>query len=430
MITNIEIEGYRLLNGFEADLKPLTVVIGANASGKSSLIDCLRLVRECCEYPVNTALGWHWGAASVLTAGCGNGQLSWKVCFGKPTTSLWSDFPLKQNSPLIYEVVLAADAQGLMNAQYEVLRNLHPATGHQESLKHLEATPYRRQIFDKVKSKLIPFDVGQPILEDGQNTGVAEANLTGILGAQQEVSLLLSQIRFFNEFPIPATARFLLAGMTFYPGFDITRSSVLRTRASEIKPVTTLSANGDNLGTVLHEIFNRYDFQSSADELREFLRAAYPIFEDIRSETTFGTPPQVLVVIREKGISRSMYPWDLSDGMLRFLCLAAALLNPVPPPVVAIDEPELGLHPGLLPVVAEMIKAAAERTQVLVTTHSPDLLDCFDIGDVAVMARNEEEARSMWYRPSSRSTLVQMLKGVKGGTPGDLHRSGELEAGA
>ncbi len=366
----------------------------------------------------------------MLTAGSGNSQLTWKVCFGKPTTTLWNDFPLKQNSPLVYEVVLAADAQGLMQAQYEVLRNLHPATGHEESLKHLEATPYRRQIFDRIKSKLIPFDVGQPILEDGQNTGVAEANLTGILGAQQEVSLLLSQIRFFNEFPIPATARFLLAGMTFYPGFDITRSSVLRTRASEIKPVTTLSANGDNLGTVLHEIFNRYDFQSSADELREFLRAAYPMFEDIRSETTFGTPPQVLVVIREKGISRSMYPWDLSDGMLRFLCLAAALLNPVPPPVVGIDEPELGLHPGLLPVVAEMIKAAAERTQVLVTTHSPDLLDCFDIGDVAVIARDEEEARSMWYRPSSRKTLVEMLKDVSGGTLGDLHRDGELEAGA
>ncbi len=430
MITRIKFEGYRLLSDFEADLKPLNVVIGANASGKSSLIDSLRLVRECCEYPINTAIGWHWGASSLLSAGNGKGQLRWEVCFGKPTTTLWNDFPLKQNSPLIYEVVLAADAQGLMQAQYEVLRNLHPATGHQESLKHLEATPYRRQIFDRVKSRLIPFDVRQPVPAGVQNSGVAEANLTGTMAAQQEVSLLLSQIRFFNEFPVPATARFLLAGMTFYPGFDITRSSGLRTRAAEIRPVTTLSANGDNLGTVLHEIFNRFDFQSSADELREFLRAAYPMFEDIHSETTFGTPPQVLVVIREKGISRSMYPWDLSDGMLRFLCLAAALLNPIPPPVVAIDEPELGLHPGLLPVVAELIKAAAERTQVLVTTHSPDLLDCFDIDDIAVMTRDEEQARAVWYRPSNRKTLVEMLKDVSGGALGDLHRSGELEAGA
>ena len=79
--------------------------------------------------------------------------------------------------------------------------------------------------------------------------------------------------------------------------------------------------------------------------------------------------------------------------MVRFLCLATALLNPRPPLLVAIDEPELGLHPGLLPIVAEMIKVAAERTQVLVTTHSPDLLNCFDIADVAVMARNADDAK-------------------------------------
>lgn len=429
MISDIEIKGYRLLNDFEANLRPLTVVIGANASGKSSLIDCLRLVRECCEFPINTAIGWHWGAASLLTAGSENGQLSWKVGFHKPMSVFWSDFPLKQDIPLVYEVVLAADAQGLMHPQYEALKNQRPLQGYSESLKHLEATPYRRQIFDRVQSKLIPFDAEQPVTKDSQGSAVAEANMTGAITAQQEVSLLLSQIRFFNEFPVPAAARFLLAGMTFYPGFDVTRSSALRAQAAEIKPVTTLSSNGDNLGTVLHEVFNRYDFRSSANELREFLRGAYPMFEEIHCDTTHGTPPQVVVGIREKGMSRSVYLWELSDGMLRFLCLATALLNPIPPPLVAIDEPELGLHPGLLPLVAEMITVAAERTQVLVTTHSPDLLDHFKLDDVAVIARSSDAARAVWYRPSNRSTLVQMLDEIRGDTLGDLHRSGELEAG-
>ena len=59
----------------------------------------------------------------------------------------------------------------------------------------------------------------------------------------------------------------------------------------------------------------------------------------------------------------------------------------------------MGLHPGLLPVVAEMIKTAAERTQVLVTTHSPELLNCFDIADVAVMARDADNAKVVWHRP-------------------------------
>ena len=429
MITQIEIGGYRLLDGFEADFEPLTVVIGANAVGKSTLIDCLQLIAECCEFPLNTAISWHHGSASLLTAGNGNGQLAWSVTFRKPPT--WDDFPLAEGEALVYEVVLQADAQGQMHPQYEVLRNQKPAPGFPEPFKFLEATPYQRHIFDRKQRQLIPFDEAQSspaIICDADS--VAAPPSSGQADAQQEAALLLSQIRFFNEFPIPSSVRVLLANMAFYPGFDVTRSSTLRTNAADIKPVTTLSANGDNLGTVLHEILTRYDYRSSAEELRDFLRVAYPAFEEIHCDTTFGTPPQVLVRMREQGMSRSMEMWELSDGMLRFLCLATALLNPRPRPLVAIDEPELGLHPGLLPIVAEMIKTAAERTQVLVTTHSPDLLNCFDIADVVVMARNKDDAKVAWHRPANRKTLVQMLDNVTGETLGDLHRSGELEAGA
>ncbi len=430
MITQIEIGGYRLLDEFKADFKPLTVVIGANAVGKSTLIDCLQLITECCDFPLNTAIGWHYGAASLLTSGNGNGKLTWKITFHRPAT--WAAFPLEAEKSLVYEVLLQADAQGQMHSRYEVLRNQEPAPGHTEPLKFLETTPYHRHIFDRKQRRLIPFDEAQssPNLVRESDSAEATSESGLIQPAQQEAALLLSQIRFFNEFPIPSSARVLLANMAFYPGFDVTRSSTLRTKADDIKPVTTLSANGDNLGTVLHEILTRYDYRSVAEKLRDFLRVAYPAFEEIHCDTTFGTPPQVLVGVREKGMSRSMNLWDLSDGMLRFLCLATALLNPRPLLLVAIDEPELGLHPGLLPIVAEMIKTAAERTQVLVTTHSPDLLNCFDIADVAVMARDADDAQVTWHRPADRKTLVRMLNNVTGETLGDLHRSGELEAGA
>lgn len=431
MITRIKIGGYRLLNEFEADLKPLTVVIGANASGKSSLIDCLRLIRECCEYPTNTAIGWHGGAASVLAAEEGNDQLTWEVEFHKPVAVYWNDLPLKRSNSLSYEVDLKYDIKlGLMHAQKEVLRNLLPDRGHKKPLRHLDATPYRRRIFDRKQHELIEFDMEQSATAGVRDSSAATTVPTGTIAAQRESALLLSQILFFNEFPVQAAARYIFVRMAFYPGFDVTRSSALRTKAAEIRPMGTLEANGSNLGTVLHDVLTRYAYRSTAEELRDFLRVAYPAFEEIHFDTTHGTPPQVLVGIKEKGMSRPMYLSELSDGMLRFLCLATALLNPVPPSLVAIDEPELGLHPGLLPIVAEMIKAASERTQVLVTTHSPDLLDCFDIDDIAVMARDADEARSVWYRPSNRSTLVEMLKDVTGDTLGDLHRSGELEAGA
>ncbi len=430
MISEIEIGGYRLLDDFKADLKPLTVVIGANAVGKSTLIDCLQLIAECCEVPLNSAIGWHYGAASIISSGNVNKQLTWNITFHDPT--LWGILNMEAEKSLVYEVVLVPDTQNQMQPRYEVLRNQEPAPGHMEPFKFLEATPYRRQIFDRRQGKFTPFDEAQSSTDIVRESNPSETALPSVPAqtAQQEVALLLSQIRFFNEFPVPSSVRVLLAHMAFYPGFDMTRSSSLRTKAADILPVTTLSSNGGNLGTVLHEILTRYDYRSSAEELREFLRVAYPAFEEIHCDTTYGTPPQVLVGVREKGMHRSMNLWDLSDGMLRFLCLATALLTPAPRMMVAIDEPELGLHPGLLPVVAEMIKTAAERTQVLVTTHSPDLLNRFDIDDVAVMARSEDDAKVAWHRPANRKTLVEMLKNVTGETLGDLHRSGELEAGA
>ena len=430
MITQIEIGGYRLLDEFKADFTPLTVVIGANAVGKSTLIDCLQLIAQCCDVPLNTAIGLHFGATSILASGNANKQFTWNITFNDP--SLWEILRMEANTSLVYEAALGVDSLGQTHPKYEVLRNQLPAPGHANPFKFLEATPYRRQIFDRRQGKLTPFDEAQPSTDIVRESESTEATLGDVppQAAQQEAALLLSQIRFFNEFPVPSSVRFLLANMAFYPGFDVTQSSSLRTKAAEIKPITTLSTNGDNLGTVLHEILTRYDYRAAAEELRDFLRAAFPAFEEIHCDTTFGSPPQVLVGVREKGMSRSMNLWDLSDGMLRFLCLATALLNPQPPLLVAIDEPEMGLHPGLLPVVAEMIKTAAERTQVLVTTHSPELLNCFDIADVAVMARDADNAKVVWHRPANRKTLVEMLENVAGDTLGDLHRSGELEAGA
>ena len=422
MITQIKIKGYRLLDEFEADLNPLTVVIGANAVGKSTLIDCLQLIAQCSNFPLNTAIGWHGEAASLLTVGNRNRQLVWKITF---------HYPLEQGNFLEYGVVLHTDTQGQMYPQLEVLGTKEPIPGYGNPSILMEATPDQRRIFDRKQGRLIPFDDAQPSSDVVRESDSAKATVQSSLQqpAPQEPALLLSQMRFFNEFPIPSWSRVLLERMAFYPGFDVTRSSALRTGAADIKPVTTLSANGDNLGTVLHEILTRYDYRSAAEELRDFLRVAYPTFEEIHCDTTYGTPAQVLVRVREKGMDRSMELWELSDGMVRFLCLATALLNPLPPFLVAIDEPELGLHPGLLPIVAEMIKLAAERTQVLVTTHSPDLLNCFDISDVAVMARNADDAKVAWYRPANRKTLLPMLDNITGETLGDLHRSGELEAG-
>ena len=429
MITKIEIDGYRLLDSFTADFRPLTVVIGANAVGKSTLLDCLQMISQCAEQPLNTVFGWHWGFQSLINAATAKGTCGWNITFEKPKNPIWSQLPMEADQSFCYEVALQGDAQGRVVALNEVLRRLQPFPGYSNSLKYLEATPFGRKIYSRQSHNLVPFDEALPLPFAARESGV-EAPIGGLNlpAPAQDPALLLSNIRFFNEFPIPSSVRMLLANMAFFPGFDVARYSNLRVKAADIKPITMLYPNGENLGTVLHEMLTRYDFRSAANDLRDFLSAAYPAFEEIHCDTTYGTPAQVLVRIREKGMQRSMELWELSDGMLRFLCLAAALLNPVPPPFLMVDEPESGLHPRLMPVLADMIKTAAERTQVLVTTHSPDLLNRFELADVAVMSRAENAPRTGWFRPEDRKTLTQMLESVTGETLGDLHRSGELEA--
>jgi len=428
MIRKLEVDGYRLLNDFSADLGALTVVIGANAVGKSTLLDCLQCISQSVEFPLNTVLGWHWGMLSLLNvAGKREKRLTWRLTFTKPKTGLWAQMRMEGEHALVYEVVLQSDITGQAKTQYEVLRTSEPYPGYPEPLKYLEATPYRRSIFTR-NHRLEPFDEGvtYPLLDETIN--VPSTDDKELPSQAQEPALMLSQIRFFNDFPTSSAARFLLASMTFYPGFDVSLPSPLRSKPAEIKPITSLLPSGENLGTVLHEIITRYAYRSSVSDLRDFMKAAYPTFEEIHCDTTHGTPPQVLVRVREKGMPRSMELWELSDGMLRFLCLATALLSPFSPPLVVIDEPEAGLHPRLLPIVADLIKTASERMQVLVTTHSPDLLNQFEITNLAVMTRDLEAVKAKWHRPSDRKSLVEMLKSVQGETLGDLHRSGELEA--
>ena len=433
MIKSIEIEGYRMLDGFSADLGELTVVIGANATGKSTLMDCLQFISRCMQYPLKDVVNWEGGLDSVLNASRKAEKLSWKLTFRKPTQHpFWRVVPLNEEEFYVYEVVIQKDQYQQAIPVYEVLRVEKPYGGHNEPLKLLVATRHRSHIFDSSQHMLVPFD--EAVGEDSQGSLKGfdeETSAENSLKAPEEVSeqersLRLAKMRFFNEYPIPSWARFILSKYYFYHGFDVGHYSKLRTQAAEIQPQTTLVSNGENLGTVLHEILTRAEYRSVANELRDFLRVAYPSFEDFFAESTFGTPPKVLVTIQEKGMMRSMQLWDLSDGMLRFLCLGTALLNPIPPALIAIDEPEVGLHPRLLPIVADMIKTASEKTQVLVTTHSPDLLNCFDIDNIVVMARDENKIT--WQRPGNRKSLKKMLENVEGDSLGDLHRSGELEA--
>ncbi len=147
-----------------------------------------------------------------------------------------------------------------------------------------------------------------------------------------------------------------------------------------------LADGGENLALVLSKVRT-----SVKKELRSGMSQLYPGIVDLDPVVNEG---HVQLFLEEEG-GRQIPATRLSDGTLRYLCLLAILLHPDPPPVVAIEEPELGLHPDVLPYVAELLVRASQRTQIFVTTHSPMIVDALsgDPDSIIVCERVEGISR-------------------------------------
>ncbi len=131
---------------------------------------------------------------------------------------------------------------------------------------------------------------------------------------------------------------------------------------------------------------------------------------------------QIQLAVQWKSSSQPHAGSDLSDGTLRFLFLLTVLSHPEPAALIAVDEPETGLHPSMLPVIAEYAEAASERTQVVLTTHSPEFLDAFTGLSPHVTVCHWEEGETHLYGLSSE-TLGRWLEQYRLGhmfTRGDL----------
>jgi len=155
------------------------------------------------------------------------------------------------------------------------------------------------------------------------------------------------------------------------------------------------------------------------------VRLVIPFFDDFRLDVQkLGEAEKVGLSWNQKGSDFPMQPYHLSDGSIRFICLATALLQPNPPSTIIIDEPELGLHPAAISILAELIQVASKRTQIIVATQSPALIDQFDIKDIVVVNRTggasyfrrlDEKDFSVWLEDYSVGEL--WTKNVIAGGP-------------
>ena len=131
---------------------------------------------------------------------------------------------------------------------------------------------------------------------------------------------------------------------------------------------------------------------------------AAPFFNDFLLRESINNPDETLLEWRQKGSDYPFHPSQISDGTLRFICLATALLQPKPPSTILLDEPELGLHPYALAILAGLIQKASYRAQVIVSTQSAALIDHFQPEDIILVERKNDE--SVFSRPDTEKLKI------------------------
>lgn len=174
-----------------------------------------------------------------------------------------------------------------------------------------------------------------------------------------------------------------------------------------------LDAGAENLPLVLSQFYG--------DHKKAFLDALRDLYEgivDVQCPVVDGT---VGLFLEETG-NRSIPATLLSDGTLRYLCLLAVLLHPEPPPLICIEEPELGLHPDLLPMLCDLMVDASSRSQLIVTTHSDVLVDALTDQPESVVVCEKHDGQTEMRR-LDRADLSKWLEDYR---LGDLWTSGEL----
>ena len=153
-----------------------------------------------------------------------------------------------------------------------------------------------------------------------------------------------------------------------------------------------LVRTGENLSTVIHTLYS--DGDPVLEEIVDFLRACVPTVEELRSPIT--QEGRTYVALKEDSVPSAVGSWGLSDGTLLVLALATSLLTPQLPTLLALEAPDIELHPYVMEALAEMLTLASRKTQVIATTHSPYLLD---------------------YLPSSSFVVVEKTDGATTCTP-------------
>lgn len=393
-IRQLYIEGFRSLKNVVWEPGDLNVIIGPNGSGKSNLLRALELVSVSARSGLGKQVQSSGGMQAIVWDGEAS-EVSLKVKTTPPETE--RD---EVTDSLTYEFALSRIGQ---TSAYRIERELL-------------ANFYRVEIGDKIE----PFKF---IERKGLRGMVFSETQRGLeaasdLIAEDETLLSLVAGPFFENRVI-ALFQKQLAGWSVYHDLRVDENAPVR-QPAVTRLERVVSPDGQNLISVMHTLYTG-DRQFKKNINAAMTAAFGSDFEELAF--TPATDQKIQLQVRWKSLKREQSAADLSDGTLRFLFLLTVLASPVPAPVIAIDEPEVGLHPSMLPIIAEYAVEASLRSQVIFTTHSPMFLNAFrDTVPTTTVAR--------WVNGETELKTIggdELNYWLREYTLGKLFESGELE---
>ncbi|MEZ0300327.1 MAG: AAA family ATPase [Candidatus Methylacidiphilales bacterium] len=336
LVQEVEITGYRSIRRLRFRLRRINVITGPNGVGKSNLYRALSLLAGAAQGGLGSAIAEEGGMPSVLWAGRKQKGLDLSPRLGMKLIS----------DEFCYELQMGiSDQYGTPTAF-----GLDPSVKEEYVWHGLPRRP-SATYFERNK---------KGIWMMGSN-GKRER----FSGELDDGAPILLQLQEPHRYPELSRVRETLKRWRFYHHFDTSAGSPLRQPQPGVR-TPVLDHAGLTLGVALQTVA-----EHSGGKLHKIVAAALSGAQlSIHSgEARFC--PELLM----PGMLRPLSAREFSDGTLRFLCLAAALLSPSPAPMLVLNEPETSLHPDLMPALADLILAASAQSQIWVITHSPLLAD-------------------------------------------------------
>ena len=330
-LESLTVRNFKSIREQTLTLNSLNVFIGGNGSGKSNLIEVFRFLREVVNQNLAGYTGKKGGADALLH-------------FGRKT------------SPSMEIRIAFSDTPRYSNAYSVSLTG----TDEDEFLIEAETAFFH----DRERYPRKPFDL--PIGTFTRESGLRDA---GHVAARQ----ILADLESY----------------WVYHFHDTSDSAPLKS-ASDIDDNRLLRPQAENLPAFLYLLQEKYPDHMA--NIRDTIRQIAPFFDRFRLAPLRLNPSKIKLEWQEKGTDSYFTASALSDGTLRFICLATLLLQPTLPPLVLLDEPELGLHPAAITLLASILDSASTRTQVIVATQSVTLVNQFEPSDVWTVDREEHQS--------------------------------------